>query len=76
MMRTTSELASPLQGSAPHGRQGVWLPHIIWRAAGPMQGGSAVELGFEPGAFHLQGRHLATKPPAALLILLNVSNWQ
>ncbi|GBN25947.1 hypothetical protein AVEN_273348-1 [Araneus ventricosus] len=63
MTRTTPELAPPLQASAPHQLQAVWPLRMIWRATGPIHGGSSVESGFEPGTFRSQGRDLTITPP-------------
>ncbi|GBO41320.1 hypothetical protein AVEN_257146-1 [Araneus ventricosus] len=63
MTRTTPELAPPLQASAPFQREDVWPLRMIWRAPGPIHGGSSVELGFEPAALRSGGRGLATRPP-------------
>ncbi|GBL86629.1 hypothetical protein AVEN_194872-1 [Araneus ventricosus] len=35
----------------------------VWLATSPIYGGSAVKLGFEPGALLLQSRGLTTRPP-------------
>ncbi|GBM91624.1 hypothetical protein AVEN_166667-1 [Araneus ventricosus] len=63
MTRTTPELASPLQTSAPHQREDVWPLRMIWRTTGPIHGGSSVESGFEPAALRSRGRDLTTRPP-------------
>ncbi|GBO43178.1 hypothetical protein AVEN_171537-1 [Araneus ventricosus] len=62
-MRTTPGLSPPLQASTPHQREGVWPLRMIWRAAGPIHGGSTVESGLGPGAMRLQGQDLTTRPP-------------
>ncbi|GBM77873.1 hypothetical protein AVEN_24622-1 [Araneus ventricosus] len=49
MTRTTPDLAPPLQTSAPHQREDVWLLCMILRATAPIHDGSLVESGFEPG---------------------------
>ncbi|GBO34290.1 hypothetical protein AVEN_166295-1 [Araneus ventricosus] len=36
---------------------------MIWRAAGPIHGGSSVESGFGPGTLRPQSRGLTTRPP-------------
>ncbi|GBN48200.1 hypothetical protein AVEN_156177-1 [Araneus ventricosus] len=66
MTRTTPELAPPLQASTPHQREGVWPLRMIWRAAGPIHGGSSGESGFEPGTLRPQSRDLTTRPPRPL----------
>ncbi|GBM45117.1 hypothetical protein AVEN_233478-1 [Araneus ventricosus] len=84
MTRTTPELAPPLQTFAPHQREGIWPLRMIWRATGPIHGGSSVEsgfaedppcmgLGFEPGILRAQGRCLATRPPRPPFVqLMNI----
>ncbi|GBM28601.1 hypothetical protein AVEN_72175-1 [Araneus ventricosus] len=67
MTRRTPELAPPLQASTPHQREGVWPLRMIWRAAGPIHGGSSVKLGFEPGTLRPQSRGLTTRPPRPML---------
>ncbi|GBO18564.1 hypothetical protein AVEN_201325-1 [Araneus ventricosus] len=62
MARTAPELAPPLTTSVRHQSEGVWAVHMIWRAAGPIHGGSSVESGFEPAALRSRGRGLATRP--------------
>ncbi|GBL95804.1 hypothetical protein AVEN_197138-1 [Araneus ventricosus] len=62
MTRTTPELVPPLKASAQHQREGVWTLSMGWRAAGPIRGGSSVELGFEPATLRSRGRGLATRP--------------
>ncbi|GBM07613.1 hypothetical protein AVEN_230046-1 [Araneus ventricosus] len=39
---------------------------MIWRATGPIHGGSSVESGFEPGTLRSQGRGPTTRPPRPL----------
>ncbi|GBO26479.1 hypothetical protein AVEN_270029-1 [Araneus ventricosus] len=73
---TRPELASPSPSFhvgrasvsifAPHQREGVWPLPMIWRAAGPIHGGSSVESGFEPGTLRSQSRYLTTRPPLSL----------
>ncbi|GBN59545.1 hypothetical protein AVEN_209380-1 [Araneus ventricosus] len=36
---------------------------MIWRATGPIHGGSSVESGFEPATLRSRGRDLTTRPP-------------
>ncbi|GBM76677.1 hypothetical protein AVEN_48799-1 [Araneus ventricosus] len=55
MTRTTPELASPFQTSAPHQREDVWPLRMIYRATGPIRGGSSVESGFEPASLRSRG---------------------
>ncbi|GBN30195.1 hypothetical protein AVEN_226539-1 [Araneus ventricosus] len=68
MTKTAPELAPPLQDSTPHQREDVWSLRMIWRAAGPIHGGSSVESGFEPGAFRPQSRDLTTRPPRSPVV--------
>ncbi|GBM89893.1 hypothetical protein AVEN_172168-1 [Araneus ventricosus] len=63
MTSTTPELAPPLQNSKLHQREDVWPLRMIWRAAGPIHGGSSVEMGLEPGTLLPQSRDLTTRPP-------------
>ncbi|GBO45845.1 hypothetical protein AVEN_164697-1 [Araneus ventricosus] len=69
MTRTTPRLAPPLQTSTPHQRGGVWPLRMIWRATGPIHGGSSVESGLEPGALRFQSRDLTTRPPRPAFII-------
>ncbi|GBN80315.1 hypothetical protein AVEN_14397-1 [Araneus ventricosus] len=62
MMRTTPELAPPLQASGPRQWEGVWPLRVIQRAAGPIHGGSSLESGFKPGALRSRSRNLTTRP--------------
>ncbi|GBM63686.1 hypothetical protein AVEN_198691-1 [Araneus ventricosus] len=63
MMRTTPQLAPPLQTSAPHQRKDVWPLRMIQRATGPIHGGSSVESCFEAATLRSRGRDLNTRPP-------------
>ncbi|GBL92801.1 hypothetical protein AVEN_4511-1 [Araneus ventricosus] len=45
MMKTTPELAPPLQDSSPHQRVEIWPLRMIYSATGPIHDGSSVESG-------------------------------
>ncbi|GBL83294.1 hypothetical protein AVEN_110622-1 [Araneus ventricosus] len=62
MSRTTPELAPPLQPFASHQLEDVWPLRMIWRATGPIHGGSSVESGFEQATLRFRGRDLTTRP--------------
>ncbi|GBN34770.1 hypothetical protein AVEN_209528-1 [Araneus ventricosus] len=62
MTRTTPELAPHLQTSTPHQGEDVWPLRMIWRATGPIHGGSSMESGFEPGTLWPKSRDLTTRP--------------
>ncbi|GBL79868.1 hypothetical protein AVEN_28930-1 [Araneus ventricosus] len=63
MTRTAPE--PPLQASAPHQREDVWLLRINSRATAPIHLGSSVESGFEPGILWSRSRDLTTTPPGS-----------
>ncbi|GBO11213.1 hypothetical protein AVEN_63032-1 [Araneus ventricosus] len=48
---------------APHQREDNWPLRMIYRATGPIRGGSSVELGLEAGTLRPQSRDLTTRPP-------------
>ncbi|GBO32231.1 hypothetical protein AVEN_222509-1, partial [Araneus ventricosus] len=58
--RTAPELAPPLQVSAPHQRDGVWLTTSELACTRPTY---TVESGFGPGVLRLWSRDLATRSP-------------
>ncbi|GBM55485.1 hypothetical protein AVEN_27840-1 [Araneus ventricosus] len=48
---TTPEMTPPLQTSSPRQREDVWPLRMIWRATGPIDGGSSVKSGFNLRSF-------------------------
>ncbi|GBN65949.1 hypothetical protein AVEN_52348-1 [Araneus ventricosus] len=63
MPRTTHEMASPLQTSAPHQWEDVWPLCMIERATGPIHGGSSAKSDFELISIHPRSRVNASRPP-------------
>ncbi|GBN13246.1 hypothetical protein AVEN_101716-1 [Araneus ventricosus] len=67
MTRATPELAPPLQTSAPHPLEEVWLS--TYGSIGPRNGGIFSGFEFRNGALRPQSRGLITRPPQSHLFL-------